>query len=363
MRVVFVTSLERGGPVEHTLCLAGALSAEGVDVGVVCADEALTARFASVGVDARRIPLRRSFDPSAARRIWRYARGADVVHAQDRRSGLWVRLGSRPRAGGIRVYTVHGLPDEYLPPPVGPSRVGLRGALAYRVLDASLCRRADAVIVPSHAVERVLVERLHFPERKLMVIPGGVVPPASPPAKLNGMVVGTVNTLEPVKGLDVFLRAAAHLADARPNLHFAIVGTGSAEDGLRGLARSLGIAERVDFPGHLPKDEALERLSVFVLSSYMENCPMALLEAMAAGVPVVATAVGGVPEIAADGTAQLVDPADEIALAAAIERLLHDPGLRERQAIAARERVLDGFTAAGSARATLGVYERLLAGH
>jgi glycosyltransferase involved in cell wall biosynthesis len=285
-----------------------------------------------------------------------------VVHAQDRRSGLWVRLGPRPRAGGIRVYTVHGLPDAYLPPPVGPSRPGLRGTLAYRVLDAFLCRRADAVIVPSHAVEKLLVERLGFPARKLTVIPGGVVPPPSPPAKPNGTVVGTVNTLEPVKGLDVFLRAAAGLADARPNLRFAIVGTGSAEDGLRALARSLGIAERVEFPGYLPKDEALERLSVFVLTSYMENCPMALLEAMAAGVPVVATAVGGVPEIATDGTAQLVDAADEAALAAAIERLLDDPGLRERQAAAARERVLDRFTSAGSARATLGLYQRLLGG-
>jgi glycosyltransferase involved in cell wall biosynthesis len=360
MRIVFVTSLDRGGPIEHTLCLSGALAAEGADVGVVCADPAVTSRFASIGVQARHIPLRRSFDPSAARRIWRYARGADVVHAQDRRSGLWVRLGPRPRPGGIRVYTVHGLPDEYLPPPVGPSYAGLRATIAYRGLDAFLCRRGEAVIVPSRAVERLLVERLRFPPRKLAVIPGGVAPPPSSPVEPNGTLVGTVNTLEPVKGLDVFLRAAARLSDARPNLRFAIIGTGSAQDRLRALAESLGIAARVEFPGHLPKDQALERLSVFVLSSYMENCPMALLEAMAAGVPAVATRVGGVPEIAVDGTAQLVEPGDEAALAAGIDRLLDDPALRERQALAARERILRRFTAAESARATLALYEALL---
>jgi glycosyltransferase involved in cell wall biosynthesis len=362
VRVVFVTSLDRGGPVEHTLCLAREMMLEGQAVGAVCADADVAARFSAAGVDARMIPLRRSFDPSAARRIWRYARGADVVHAQDRRSGLWVRLGPRPRAGGIRVYTVHGLPDEYLPPPVGPSRPGLRATLAYRGLDALLCRRADAVIVPSHAAERLLVERLRFPSRKLTVIPGGVAPPPSQQAKVNGTLVGTVTTLEPVKGLDVFLRAAARLGAGHEDLRFALFGTGSAEEGLRALARSLGIAERVEFPGHLPQYEALERLGVFVLSSHMENCPMALLEAMAAGVPAVATTVGGVPEVAVDGTAQLVDPGDEAALAAAIEQLLEDPGLRQRQVAAARERILDRFTAAGTARATTALYEALLGG-
>ena len=87
---------------------------------------------------------------------------------------------------------------------------------------------------------------------------------------------------------------------------------------------------------------------------------MALLEAMAAGVPAVATRVGGVPEIAVDGTAQLVDPGDDAALAAAIERLLVDRALRERQAVAARSRVLDRFTSATAAAATLALYERLL---
>jgi glycosyltransferase involved in cell wall biosynthesis len=360
VRVVFVTSLDGGGPIEHTLSLASAMSSSGVDVDVVCANGAVADRMRSAGVEAPVLPIRRTFDPAAARRIWRYARGADVIHAEDRRSGLWVRIGPRPRAGGLRVYTVHGLPDEYLPPPVGPSEPGVRAELAYRGLDRMLCRRADAVVVPSRAVETLLVERLRFPPKKLTVIPGGVAPPPSAREDPDESLVGVVNTLEPVKGLDVFLRAAARLAAEHPQVRFAIFGKGSVEGSLRALARSLGIEDRIEFPGYVPKELALARLEVFVLSSYMENCPMALLEAMAAGVPAVATRVGGVPEIAVDGTAQLVDPGDEAALAAAIERLLVDRALRERQAIAARSRVLDRFTSTTAAAATLALYERLL---
>ena len=70
---------------------------------------------------------------------------------QDRRSGLWVRLGPRPRPGGLRVYTIHGLPDEYLGLPGQPASPGIRARFAYRGLDAALCRRADVIFVPSRA--------------------------------------------------------------------------------------------------------------------------------------------------------------------------------------------------------------------
>jgi len=360
VRVRFVTSLTRGGPIEHTVCLARALARLGVDVEVACATTLIAERFAGAGIEARAIPLKHSLDLPDARRIWSYTRGADVVHGQDRRSGLWVRLGPRPRKDGLRVYTVHGLPDEYLPPPVGPPRPGFRAHAAYRGLDAALCRRADAVVVPSHAVARALTERLRFPKRKLEVIPNGVDPPSDIDGHGGAEVVGTVATLEPVKGLDVFLRAAKRLAQKHRHLRFAVFGDGSAAAELHELARMLGIGDRVEFPGEVPKERALAQLDVFVLSSYMENCPMALLEAMAAGVPAVSTPVGGVPEIAADGTAQLVEPGNDEAVATAVDRLLQSPELRERQAASARARVLDRFTAADTARSTLALYERLL---
>jgi glycosyltransferase involved in cell wall biosynthesis len=360
VRVRFVVAhLERGGPIEHTLQLAGAMAHDGVDVGAVCASGEILERFRAAGADATEIPLRSSWDGRRARQVWSYVRGSDVVHAQDRRSGLWVRLGPRPRPGGLRIYTVHGLPDEYLPLPGQRASPGARATLAYRGLDAALCRRADAIVVPSSAFAELLASRLGFPRRKLTVIPHGVDVPKTPISP--GSLVGTVSLLEPVKGLDVFLRSAARLSRRRPELRFAIFGSGPEANRLASLARRLGIGERVEFPGYVPRSEALGRLAVFVVSSYVESGPLTLLEAMAAGIPVVATRVGGVPEIAAEGTAQLVPPGDDAALADAIARLLDDTGLRERQAWAARERVLAHYTPEACARATLDLYRRLLA--
>ena len=137
-------------------------------------------------------------------------------------------------------------------------------------------------------------------------------------------------------------------------------GEGNQAAELRYLRDSLRLRDRVEMPGAAPADQALSGLGVFVLSSYMETSGLALLEAMAAGVPVVASRVGGVPENAPPGTAQLVQAGDVDGFAGAIERLLDQPALARDQAEAAREHVKRHFTAEISARATLSLYERLL---
>ena len=357
MKVVLVTSLERGGPVEQSLVLARGLTGLGASVTAICATEELRERFAAAGAEPALIPLTRRFDLRGAERVRAHAAGADAIHAQDRRSGLAIRLARRPEGRPARVYTVHGLPDEYLPPPAGPERPGLRATLLYRGLDAGLCRRCEAVVVASEALRDLLVERIGFPRGRMQVIPNGVQ--TEPAAAAGGELVGTLSVLEPVKGLDVFLAAAAKLAAERPELRFAVFGTGSVERELRERAGALGIADRVEQPGTVPAREALGRLAVLVSSSWMENCPMGVLEAMAAGVPVVATRVGGVPEIASEGTAELVAPGDPGALAAAIAGLLDDPERARRQAEAARARVRELFSAEANAEATLALYERL----
>lgn len=358
MRVVLATSLERGGPVEQAIVLAHGLVRQGARVRAACASEGLAERFAASGAEPEVVPARNWRDAESARRILRLARGAEVVHAHDRRTGLWVRLGPRPRPGGLRVYTAHGIPFEYHPPPVGRERHGLRSLVAYRGLDAGLARRADAVVVPSRAVADDLVRRLGYPRRGIVVIPNGIVPASAPRAR--GDLVGTLSVLEPFKGLDVFLRAAALLAARRRELRFVVYGQGSEEERLARLSGELGLSERLTQPGHVPASQALESLGIYVLSSYWENAPMALLEAMDAGVPIVATRVGGVPEILSEATAQLVEAGDPHGLAQAIARLLDEPELREAQVAAARERVRRDFSAEANARATLALYERLL---
>jgi glycosyltransferase involved in cell wall biosynthesis len=357
VNVVLVTSLERGGPLEQALVLAQALASSGVSVRMVCASQELAARVDAAGAEPAVIPLRYPLDAIAAVGIRRFARGADVVHAHDRRSGLWIRL-LPPARPAVRVYTVHGLPDPYLPPPAGPARPGLRARFAYRGLDAWLCRRADALVVPSQAMARILEERLGFPGRRMTVIPNGV-PPARSRAG-HGTLIGCVSVLEPVKALDVFLRAGAALARRRADVRLGLFGTGSDLARLLALSAELGLEDRLEAPGHVPTVDALARLRIFVLCSYMENAPMSLLEAMAAGIPVVATNVGGVPEIVSDGAGLLVPAGDEAALAGAIESLLDDPSRAREIGEAGRRRVLERFSAGANVQATRRLYERLL---
>jgi glycosyltransferase involved in cell wall biosynthesis len=353
VKVLLVSSLERGGPVEQTLLLSRGLRDLGVRVGVICGSEEVALRFAQAGFAPTRLPLGQL---AGAARLWRLMDGADVVHAQDRRSGLWTRLvPGMPRVA--RVYTVHGLPDPYLPPPVGLLRPALRDRLAYEGLDSLLARRADALIIPSRALAEIFVSRLRFPAPRITVVPNGVV--ARPRLEQRGDEVGTLSMLEPVKDIPTFLRAAAILAARHPKLRFVVAGDGSQREALEREAAELGIAERVSFPGFVSSAEALRRLAVLVMPSVIENAPMAVLEAMAAGVPVVASRTGGIPELVGDA-AELVTPGDADGFAGAIERLLDDPGLVTERVTAAADRIAERYTAEANAAATLAVYERVL---
>jgi glycosyltransferase involved in cell wall biosynthesis len=352
VRVLLATSLPSGGPVEHALTLARGLDAAGVEVDATCATEGLAEKFAATGATPHLVPIERSADLEAARRLARLAREVDVVHAQDRRTGLLTRIWQLDRAA--RVYTVHGLPDPYLPIPTNVGRrPGLRNQLAYRGLDAWLARRSDAVVVASQALAEQLRRRLGFPAERMEVIPNGVEP--LPPAS-GGDLVASISLLEPVKGLDNFVRAATIVSRGTPGTRFAIFGSGRGAAELEGLAASLGID--VEFPGHMPAEAVLPRLQIFVLTSWFENCPMALLEAMSAGLPAVVTGVGGVPDLVAD-TALVVPPGDPDALASALQRLVEDPDLAADLGRRARDRAMRLFTAERNARSLIDLYARL----
>jgi glycosyltransferase involved in cell wall biosynthesis len=360
MKVVLTTSIARGGPIEQALILAKGLIAQGVEVDAVAGFPEVAQRFAEVGATSSLIPLRRIVDPVQAARIYKLSSGADVVHAHDRRTGLWLRLGPRPRRAGLRVYTAHGIADPYLPPPVGSENPSLRDRLAYPVVDAALCRRADAVVVPSKSVADDLVARLNFPSDRMTVIPNGVEVERYADLGRDGELVGTLSRIDGFKALDVFVAAVELLRQTHRSARFVCYGDGPDEDQLRTLVSERGLDPILELPGHTPAGTALGSLKIYVLCSIWENAPIALLEAMAARVPVVATAVHGIPEIVDESTAQLIPPGDPHALAGAIARLLDDPALAERQASAAYDRVRTRFSSDANAAAMLALYERLL---
>ena len=148
-----------------------------------------------------------------------------MIHAHDRRAGLWTRIGPRPSHGGIRVYTAHGIPQPYHPPPAGPPRPGVKATVLYRGVDGSLCSRADGVIVPSRSVANDLIARLGYPASKLAVIPNGIEVLGIPRAR--GELIGTLSVLEAFKGIEIFIRAVAELADRHPQWRFSVFGSGS----------------------------------------------------------------------------------------------------------------------------------------
>ncbi|HVR28262.1 MAG TPA: glycosyltransferase family 4 protein [Thermoanaerobaculia bacterium] len=230
-------------------------------------------------------------------------------------------------------------------------------------LTASL---ADAVIAPSRATARELERDYGCSVRE--VIPNGVLSAARPPepgAKSIGAqsTVLYVGRLRTRKAVAVLLDAFAIVASGRPDLRLVVVGDGEQERALRRRAGRPDLRGRVEFQGRLSRDaiaDLYHRAAVLCLPSIYEGFPVTIVEAMSAGLPVVATVVAGVPEAVEDGvTGALVAAEDARALGAALERLLEDIDLRRRMGQRAREVFERRFAIDVVADAHLALYEEL----
>jgi glycosyltransferase involved in cell wall biosynthesis len=221
----------------------------------------------------------------------------------------------------------------------------------------SLTTSAHAVIATSMAVARAV------PGPATVVYPGTDIPDRIAPLSASPPTIGTVARLEFVKGLPFLLNAAGALQRRHPNLRIEVAGSGSCEPRLRLLASRLGLARSVSFLGWRQDVDALHRRwQVFAQPSIYEGFGLAALEAMSSGLPVVASATGGLPELVEDGvTGFLVPIGDVDTLADRLGRLLEDEELRVRMGQAARERVREHFSGAVMGAKTAQVYDRLLA--
>jgi glycosyltransferase involved in cell wall biosynthesis len=207
-------------------------------------------------------------------------------------------------------------------------------------------RRADRIVCVSAAVRDRARRTAGLPADRLAVIPNGVeVPPDPPPPRPFRRRVLTVAHLRPQKGIDDLARALPAVLAVVPEAAFTVVGRGDA-DGYRRLARSLGADSAICFPGETDAvGPYYTDADLFVLPSRWEGCPNVVLEAMAAGLPVVATAVGGTPELVADGaTGFLVPPRSPAALADRILALLRDPARAHAMGAAGRARAAAEFS-------------------
>jgi glycosyltransferase involved in cell wall biosynthesis len=215
----------------------------------------------------------------------------------------------------------------------------------YRRVLSPLVRRFFAV---SRTLADFLVRECRVPASRVRVIVNGVdiarfAPTAdAPPRSAPGPTIGVLTRLDSRKGLPYLVQATEQLRSDLPNIQLLIAGDGEERATLERQARSLGLTERVVFTGAVTDPASFYRtLDLFVLPSLDEAFGLVLLEAMAAGLPVIGTRVGGVPEILEDGQqGLLVAPADSRALAEAIRSLWGDPDRRKRMAEAARQHAL-----------------------
>ncbi|MGQ9409790.1 glycosyltransferase [Mycolicibacterium gilvum] len=247
-----------------------------------------------------------------------------------------------------------------------------------RVADKVLDRVTSAYFGVAHAQSRYMIEDLHYPADKITVIYNGVdvarFDAQSGDADRRQVfdefgfapqdkVVTILAALRPEKDHETYLRAARLVADRLPAAKFLIVGDGRMRPRIEELIDELDLRSRVVLAGTRSDVPALLAVSsVFTLSSYSIECfPMALLEAMAAGVPAVCTAVGGVPEMIDDGvTGFLVPPRDPQAIADAVSTILTDDDLAQKMGRAARDRVEREFSLATSVAATEAALEQLV---
>jgi glycosyltransferase involved in cell wall biosynthesis len=251
----------------------------------------------------------------------------------------------------------------------GERTMGMEPSWRYAVNRLTL-PLVDRVVCVSSQVAEYSRQRIGVPREKIVVIPNGVDAPAPDVLQdrraarsalglpFEGVLVGTVARLEPVKRLDVLLRAMGVLE----RVPAVIVGYGSLERRLERIAEELGLGDRVRFAGYQPDVWPwLSAFDVFALSSDWEGMPNAVLEAMAVGLPVVATSAGGTPDVVVQGvTGLLVPPGDHRSFAGALERLVRDSGLRQTMGEAGRRRVMDEFSAARMVQRTQALYAELL---
>jgi glycosyltransferase involved in cell wall biosynthesis len=242
-----------------------------------------------------------------------------------------------------------------------------------RRLQKMVCRLADCVLVNAQAIRQNLIEEGYDPNN-IVVIRNGITLPKSVGKgrgsvlrqelglPLSARLVAVFSRLNRMKGVQYFLDAAIILAKRFPDVCFLVVGDGGSKKELEAHACRLGLGQRVvftGFRGDVP--DLLCEVAVSVLPSLSEGTSNTLLESMAAGIPVIATTVGGNPEVIQDGiSGLLVPPRDSGALAAATARLLEDENLALRLGRAGMRRVSEIFSIEGSVHETEHLYRRLV---
>jgi glycosyltransferase involved in cell wall biosynthesis len=292
-------------------------------------------RLVAAGVAVEQLTLPRAADPVAFSRLGRLVRRRrpTILHTHLVHADFYGLVAGRLARVPVLVSTKHGF---------NPFRDGR----AFAAADRAVASLADVHIAISAGLARYLAEREGFDEEGFEIVHYGIEPAAPPPPLPGAPRLAIVGRLIPIKGHEVLLRALASVRDALPGVTLEVAGDGPLDGELRAAVRRLGLEDVVTFSGRVsPIAPVLERAQVVVVPSFGEGFGMVALEAMERGRPVVASAVGGLPEIVDDGvTGLLVAPGDAEALASAVRAVARDHSCAKAYGRAGRERALEEFS-------------------
>ncbi len=364
-RVLFViTDLDVGGAEKCCVQLATGLDRSRWSPAVcsLSTPGALAERLIMSGVPVHSLDARRGWHgPAAVARLARLIARTqpDVVHTILFHANVIGRLAAR-LAGVTNV--------------VSSIRVAERRFRRHLVAETLTCRLSRRIICVSEAVARFTQRRSHVPTSRIEVVPNGVETDAAPTGRVTRETLGLprdsvaaifVGRLDPQKGVDVLLRAVASAKERVPALELLIVGAGPDRDSLVALARQLDIEARTHWLGFRADVPALlHAADLFVLPSRWEGMPNVVLEAMAAGLPVIATATEGTSEIVRhDETGALVPIDADDALAREIVRFATDQELRAASGRRGQHNVRQEFSVDKMIRRHEHIYESVLARH
>lgn len=370
LRILHTMRAPVGGLFRHVLDLANEQAADGHFVGILAdksATDALTGQKLNaiapkLKLGLSLIAMRREpglADMQALASVYRIARALDldVLHGHGAKGGTYARLAAAMlsrRGGRARsFYTPHGGTLHFEP--------GTLKGTIYLGAERRLSKLSSGIVFESDYARRIFARKIGDVSCPVRVIPNGVrdddFEQACPgPDAADFVFIGELRHL---KGVDVLLRALRALADKRP-VSAVIVGAGPDQAQFHTLARELGLDGVVRFPGAMPARQAFGLGRCLVVPSRAESFPYVILEAGAARLPVIATDVGGIPEMVAGTGTTLVPVGDVAALEAQMADVLDRPDAAHMRAAALNTLVAEKFTARAMHQAVLAFYGEVL---
>ena len=375
LRIVHVMRAPIGGLFRHVVDLAGAQAERGHAVGLIAdsstggerAEAVLRMLEPSLELGVTRLRMRRLpswSDPIVAFRIAAALKrlAPDVVHGHGAKGGLYARLPAllpflpSPPHPHIRVYTPHG-GSLHFDPDALVNRV-------YLTVERALERVTDFIPFESAYAQARFAKSIGFSGSASRVVPNGLRPgefePVAPVTDAADFLY--VGEWRRFKGVDTLIEALALIREATGEApRLALVGSGPDEAALRALAERRGVSDRLSFAPPMPAREALRLGRILVVPSRAESLPYIVLEAIAARTPLIATNVGGIPEIFGEYADRLIASDDAAALARAmIAAGRMDAASRRRASDALAERVAENFSLAAMEEAVLRGYREAL---